>query len=304
MTRERDLERLLDSWLADGPTIVADRVIDDAAARITRQPQRPAWRLRPWRFTHMSSSLKAALVAAAVLAALAGTLLVTGGGGPGPAPTASPSAGQAASPGASSSTGPTALFRETASLAPGTYVVGVDAATVTFTVPDGWSVPSMGNLDFILNPTSGPADDVVRIFFDAHRAAKDAACTEAPEPSVGTTAAALIADLQADRDLLTSTPKPITVGGLSGQYIDVVIGASTQRTCPFASGAPTVPLIVDDIAGEGPFWGIGVAERERLVILDRGDGRNVVIVIDSILGSSFNELAAAAMPVIETFRIR
>ena len=43
--RERDIERLLDRWFADGPTEVADRVIDEVADRIDRQPQRPAWRV-------------------------------------------------------------------------------------------------------------------------------------------------------------------------------------------------------------------------------------------------------------------
>ena len=48
MTRQRDLDRLLDIWLADGPTEAADAVLDVVADRIDRQPQRPAWRLS-WR---------------------------------------------------------------------------------------------------------------------------------------------------------------------------------------------------------------------------------------------------------------
>ena len=45
MTHERDTERLLDLWFADGPTQAPDRVIDVVADRIGRQPQRPGWRL-------------------------------------------------------------------------------------------------------------------------------------------------------------------------------------------------------------------------------------------------------------------
>ena len=48
MTQQRDIERLLDRWFAEGPSVVADRVIDVVADRIERQPQRPAWRLA-WR---------------------------------------------------------------------------------------------------------------------------------------------------------------------------------------------------------------------------------------------------------------
>ena len=45
MTSERDIERILDLWFADGPTQAPDRVLDVVADRIGRQPQRPAWRL-------------------------------------------------------------------------------------------------------------------------------------------------------------------------------------------------------------------------------------------------------------------
>ena len=69
MTHERDIDRLLDLWLADGPTEVPDRVVLDVADRIERQSQRPAWRFlrRP---TIMTSSIRwaAVLVAVALMA--------------------------------------------------------------------------------------------------------------------------------------------------------------------------------------------------------------------------------------------
>ena len=37
MNSDRDLNRLLDAWFAEGPVQVADRVIDDTANRIARQ---------------------------------------------------------------------------------------------------------------------------------------------------------------------------------------------------------------------------------------------------------------------------
>ncbi len=69
MTHERDIDRLLDLWLTDGPTEVSDRVVLDVADRIERQPQRPAWRF-PRRPTIMSSSVRwaAVLVALALMA--------------------------------------------------------------------------------------------------------------------------------------------------------------------------------------------------------------------------------------------
>ena len=41
MNEDRDLNRLLDAWFADGPVQVADRVVDDTASRIARQRQTP-----------------------------------------------------------------------------------------------------------------------------------------------------------------------------------------------------------------------------------------------------------------------
>ena len=69
MKHERDIDRLLDRWLIDGPTEVSDRVVLDVADRIEHQPQRPAWRFlrRP---TPMTSSARwaAVLVAIALIA--------------------------------------------------------------------------------------------------------------------------------------------------------------------------------------------------------------------------------------------
>jgi hypothetical protein len=60
----------------------------------------------------------------------------------------------------------------------------------------------------------------------------------------------------------------------------------------------SVPLVVDDLAGEGPFWGSGPGEVERLYLLDTAGGHNVVILLDSAAGDSFDALAAATDPVI------
>ena len=38
MTNERDIDRLLDLWLIDGPTEVADRVVLDVAVRMNANP--------------------------------------------------------------------------------------------------------------------------------------------------------------------------------------------------------------------------------------------------------------------------
>ena len=79
MTQQRDIERLLDHWFADGSSVAPDRVIDIVADRIERQPQRPAWRL-DWRHLTMNPLAKAGVaIAAVVLVALRRLQPVAGG---------------------------------------------------------------------------------------------------------------------------------------------------------------------------------------------------------------------------------
>jgi hypothetical protein len=173
---------------------------------------------------------------------------------------------------------------------------------MVLTLPTGWSAPQVTQQDFALHLTGGAADDTVRVFFDMRRASKDAACTEAPEPEIPGTAEAIAQDLHADRNLKVDSPAPVFANGLQGQIVDVQLAADVTRTCPFSSGLPSVPLVVDTIAGQGAFWGVGPSERIRLVVLDALRGHNVIVAIDSANGSSFDTLVSATMPIVQSMQ--
>src|SRR5215212_6061631 len=68
MNQRSDIDRVLQTWLADGPTAIPDRVVDVVAARIGVQRQRRMWPIP--RRTNMPNQLKliAALAAALVVA--------------------------------------------------------------------------------------------------------------------------------------------------------------------------------------------------------------------------------------------
>ncbi len=298
MSADRDIDRLLDAWFADGPMQVADHVFDEAVGRVHRQRQRPAWRLL-WKEPTMSP-LKAVLGAAAVILVIVAGFAWIGrsgdqiGGVAGPTPSPSPTPS------------PIPLSGPTTSLAPGTYAVRVNAGRLAFTVPDGWAAPQVAPqvgpslIDFPLHRIGDPADDVVDVFFDIRRAAKDAPCTGGPEPGVGATAQALAADFQSDPNLQVTPPTPIQVGALQGLVVDMTLATNATRTCPFSSGAPTDPLVAGAVAGTPPYWGIGPGEKMRLVILDAPGVNNIVVLVDSAAGGSFDALVNAAMPVIQT----
>ena len=308
MNQDRDLGRLLDRFLADGPTQAPDRVLLVVEDRIERQRQRPSWLTRPQGVMVRPSIRPIAALAAILLIALLGmSVLSVVSPRPLPSPTPTPSSSPTLPP------LPTPIpLIAPADLAPGSYFIRTNYGPTTFTVPAGWTIPTFGLLDFSLAPTDAAPDDSVRVFFDMHIASKDAACTEAPEPGIAPTVSAMVADLVADDRISVTTPVDVTVGGLRGKRLDVRIAPTTRKTCPFAPGEPSVPLLVDD-AGyvpnqqgpqmtNGPFWGVDHDDRLRLVMLDRPDGQgNVVFIVNSADGTTFDALVAKSMPVIESF---
>ena len=94
MSRERDIERVLDTWLAQGPTVMPDRLFDGVLDRIERQPQRRLARLQ-LRFSTMRPITIFAAAAAIAVAVGAGIVLLgrpstPDVGAPTPAPSVAP----------------------------------------------------------------------------------------------------------------------------------------------------------------------------------------------------------------------
>jgi hypothetical protein len=66
MTRDQDIERVLDQWLAEGPTQMPGRFLDDTLDHIDRAPHRRLAGLR-WRLLAINPNLRLAAAAAATL---------------------------------------------------------------------------------------------------------------------------------------------------------------------------------------------------------------------------------------------
>jgi hypothetical protein len=97
MTRPFDADRILEDWLAEGPSRLPDRVIDGIVRQLNEhQQRRPGWLPRRDRMNRMFPSLGAA--AAAVVIAVVGFAYLYGGGpappgvSPSPSPIPSPTA--------------------------------------------------------------------------------------------------------------------------------------------------------------------------------------------------------------------
>lgn len=184
---------------------------------------------------------------------------------------------------------------------PGTYTSRVFDPQVTYTVPTGWAVPSDSATYFQLAPAGS---DVVgiHVFRDPLAASQDPACPDTPEPGVGTTSLQLATWIRKLPGLTVSAPKLVTVGGLPGTELDIAIADGWTASCSFANGLPTVPLFVGSKTEYR--WIVAGTERLRLALLDVPGGGTVVVDVDAFEGSLFDDLVAAATPIVSSLKFK
>jgi hypothetical protein len=288
MTHERDIERILGHWLADGPTEVPDRVMDVIADRIARQPQRPAWRL-DWRDPNMHTSLRAAAVLAAVVILAIGAVYLRGPDSgsnigsqtatPSPIPTV------AATPAPSLRSLSPLAFRPVAHLE----------------MPDGWVIPGDVLRNFTLAPPAGSSEagGSIGVMTAPFVSFADGDCEGQAPAGVGTSIAEVVAALAGDPRLAATPPQAVTIGDRTGQMLDVQIASDWTGTCGWSEGMPAVLLL--SATDTGPASGLRGTERARLIFLDVEDAV-VSINVGTSDGSKFDAFVAQAMPIVESMR--
>lgn len=311
MTTNRDLERLLDAWFADGPNEVADRVIDDVADRIERQPQQPAWRLR-WR-TPMSPTYKLGAAAAAVIivAVLGYNLLPrqpsTGGG---PIASESPTAGATVTP----TSTPTATGIQEAPdtggpLDPGRWrfhpVPGATLSVVA-DIPAGWlALEGALGIENAAATNSPPSGIAILFQMPAHGIFSDpchwdfdgtGTSEQDGDVNVGPAVADLTGALRANTSFTSSTPAPVAFGSYSGQTLELRFPADLDpATCDVEAGQTegVYRVFPDGIHSQGK------ANIWRMSIVDVG-GTRIVAMIEYFPGTA-PETLAEAEAIVESF---
>ena len=308
MTHEREIERVLDTWLSDGPTEVPDRIFDVVIDRIERQPQRPAWRLLR-RDVPVASYLKplAAIAAVVILAVVGYNLLPIGRGSiGGPQDSPSPSATTTPTVVPSSPAAPVSLSRQDwDELEGGSYVHDASIPAVTVEVPDGWWLTVEVPWGFGMRTEAYTVDEGFRVWYDMRATREDPDCPEAADPAIGHRAADLITEFTTRPGIVATAPQPISIGGLDGQWTDLSLDPDWTGTCPFDPTVRGVTLFTDEnpTSDDGtPFWGISETERMRIIALEATQGRNVMIVLSATDDPGrFDAMLAEAMPVVESF---
>jgi hypothetical protein len=212
VSSDRDVERIVRSWMDEGVTQLPDRVLDLVLDQVPSTPQRRA----PWlaRMIPLANNpLGLALTAAVVVALVLGiTLLSRPSIGdntePTPTPTPRPSASPISVPGA------------TWPLDPGSYSLPSFPLEVTFEVPAGWHSCSDGYLEQSVCITPADAIEDTRVSFVIVENVVADPCSpggEPVEPPVGPSVDDLVAALSSLDGFEASAPVDLSVSGYHGK---------------------------------------------------------------------------------------
>lgn len=309
MTTDREIERILDRWLADGPSDAPDRIVDGLADRIARVGQRPAVRLdrRPFQ---MNLPVKLAwLAAAVVVVAVAGYALLprpaVNVGGPSPTPTLS---SPAPTPTARPTPAPTAFVCDdggttacAGDLAPGTHASKAFSPAFSFTLPaDSPLGPWRNTFDIGRTYTLRPPGGTYSFLVYSQNAIPEQtdACTPQKKAGAADTVDAWVSYLTTHPGLVVSATKPVTIGGHAGKVVTFQRAASWTKTCPKSIG-PAIMILTD--SGATPARVKFVDDQVESFFIVDVDGRTVIVNVESAPSAIVHEDdLAAAQPIIDS----
>lgn len=287
MTADRDVTRIVRSWLEDGATRLPDHVLDRVLDDLPATPQhRPWWSVR--RVPRMNSTLKMVLAAAAVVAVAVGgiyALSPQGGSGIGSAPTASPSPVASPSPAVSPSPSPSPSSRAVDLTVRGTEDQATPAVRLTAVLPPGWRNAPYA-VDNGAQPTTG-----VMVFASVIDNTFSDPCVHIPRtPKVGSTVDAWVTALGDIPNTTATAPVQTTIAGREATYIELTTPASLP--C-----APDLFYLWQDQPGS--IWHGSPDEETRVWILEVG-GRPVAISAQLGLGTTSNEVGTELQRVLDS----
>lgn len=250
MTPRRDPDRMIQAFLTDGQTELADPVYDAVRATIEHRRQRVV--VGPWRLPNVMNKFAAiGLGAAAVVVALVVgmQLLPAAASGVGTQPSASPSA----------SPSPSIAVKEMRLTVPG----GPDALRAVVDVPLDWAVDDRGN-----SVVRGETDPPVFLLFLTYANTYADPCGHVLRtPAAGPTVDDLVAALAETPNMTSTKPVQTTLGGRPATYLELT--ADAELPCEGNS----FYLLVD---GQGYYFFIdGPSQVIRTWVLDV-DGTRVV----------------------------
>lgn len=191
-------------------------------------------------------------------------------------------------------------------LEPGAYRTDFYEHPITyeFTVSDpGWTWYYSGTFRIVTGDT--PTDGLTRssegVYVLRDPVAASSTCEEVPEPGVGRSVDDLAAWLEQQPGLDVSGRQPVTISGLRGLQMDLVIDPDWTKTCSFSERLPAVPLVVNNSDFAGYHLAIVPGLSMRWFLLPWDDGTILVDIDNSRGRMSADELLRAATPIVASF---
>jgi hypothetical protein len=187
------------------------------------------------------------------LIVVVGAIVILAGGRDRPAPSAAAAAPPVTGSALPASSQPKCPYREgedcLGKLDPGTYTTQLFTPKLTYTVPAGWTNLADAGGNFVLAPDrSTPAGvnrgmaDYVGVYTSVE-AEQNVCRASVPTPGVPHTPAGLARWIHRHPGVRSTTPKPATIGGLSGFVLDITLAKGGGITCPSLPGRKGVGLI-------------------------------------------------------------
>jgi hypothetical protein len=237
MSADRDITRVVRSWLRTDEHESASRVLDNVLAALDTTPQRRSWWPARRSSTDMNPYAKFAIAAAAiVVVAVVGLNMVngngvsTGGVGPTPTPssTATPTPSSTATPTPTPlptptppPTAPPRVLPSAGALAVGRHQVTTNGTpfSVELTTPD-WN---SGDYGFDKGGSVGPSDAWLLFWNDPPIGVFDVPCAGIKSPAAATLADLADAIASIPGTDLVSGPEDVTVGGYPAKHVVVTV---------------------------------------------------------------------------------
>jgi hypothetical protein len=175
----------------------------------------------------------------------------------------------------------------------------------TWDYPDSYVLMRSDDYATVSDDPRDATKDLIEVITRPAAALQNARCETIAKPGVGRSVDELIDHVTHHPKVTAGTPKPITIGGHAGKYVDVQIAPSADAPCPDVDG-DTVFLFTEigqDMTGSGlEQYGLWKTSKARVILLDLGDGDVVLISAHAFDEPSFEALLPDAMSIINSMR--